>query len=698
MWGHWDGFERPDKMSTFSFNKSGNDAKSNTLGSINRQNVIQETNRRRTLLNDNSWIKNRPEEEEEKIKDENYGKSVLNRYKSQEDLDSGFDKEEKKPIHNRFKSDDALDRIPSRNTFQGGNKAATLERLPMSGPEATNKSETEATNKRQSWAPSNKATTTTTTTTTEESKRKSWAPTNRNTTTTTTTTTTNETRQVVPGKPEGQKITISSSDTKVTDKQPRSSFIDSARSRFEKTEEKPSPPTSPRIQNADEKPKLPPRSPIAKTDGRPSYPSKPVIPEIGERRSAVERKQRSQDIDNLIDVSTSKVASSKSTTEVIDNLIDIKPSADKGKKSTQDVENLIDIKPSADKGKRRDQLDDFIEISSTAKNIQKRNDNLDNLIEVRKPDVTNRTQNLDNLIDVRTTTTAVNKGSQDLDDLIAISGDGNKGTSKPAINNTNLPNRSSTSTTTTYNVKEGTNDAPNSRSTTTTTYNIKEGTINAPNSRSTTTTTYNVKEGTNDAPNRRSNTTTTYNVKEETSYAPNTRSTTTSKVTEYQDMPGRRSTTTSTYKVAEDSYDAPSRRSTTSYKNTVDGPNSGSNVTVTEETSYSTLPGSSFGDVRNSSTNTYGQNIVSNSIKTVYSTSDRSVMEKDMCTYCRKPLGIDAKMVLKDLNICCHATCFKCEACSGSLENLKAGDSMWIYKQTIHCEPCYFSAREKWII
>ncbi|MEE6470924.1 hypothetical protein FKM82_009120 [Ascaphus truei] len=69
-----------------------------------------------------------------------------------------------------------------------------------------------------------------------------------------------------------------------------------------------------------------------------------------------------------------------------------------------------------------------------------------------------------------------------------------------------------------------------------------------------------------------------------------------------------------------------------------------------------------------------------------------------MCTYCRKQLGIDAKMILKDLNICCHATCFKCEACSGSLEDLKAGDSMWIYKQTIHCERCYYAAREKWII
>ncbi|KAG8586252.1 hypothetical protein GDO81_005315 [Engystomops pustulosus] len=620
-------------MSTYSFNKSGNDGKSSTLGSMNREHVIQETNKRRTLLNDNSWIKKRPEEEEEKIKDENFGKSVLSRYKSQEDLDSGMEKEDKKPIHNRFRSDDALDRIPSRNTFEGGNKATTLERVPISGPEVTNKS-------RQSWAPSNK--TSTTTTTVEESKRKSWAPTNRNTSTTTTTTTT-ETRQVVPGKADGQKITITSSDTRTVDKQPRASFVDSARSRFEKTEEKPSPPTSPRVINADEKPKLPPKSPIAKTADYPSYPSKPILTETGERRSPLERKQRSQDIDNLIDISSSKVASTK---------------------SSQDVGNLIDIKPPTEKGKTRENLGDFIEISNTAKNFTRKDDSLDNLIEVKKPEVKPRSQNLDNLIDIKPSTTTVNKGGIDLDDLIAITGDENKGTDKPTSNSTNLTNRNSV-TTTTYNVKEETNGPSNRRSTSTTTYNVKEESNSAPSRRSTTTTTYNVKEETNDAPYRRS--------------------TTTSKVTDYDDLPSRRSTTSSTYKVTDDSYNVPTHRSSTSYKDTTDGSNIHSNITVTQET-------------RKPSPNTYDQNIVSNSIKTVYSTSDRSVMEKDICTYCRKPLGIDAKMVLKDLNICCHATCFKCEACTGSLENLRAGDSMWIYKQTIHCEPCYFAAREKWII
>ncbi|XP_008105078.2 sciellin isoform X1 [Anolis carolinensis] len=84
------------------------------------------------------------------------------------------------------------------------------------------------------------------------------------------------------------------------------------------------------------------------------------------------------------------------------------------------------------------------------------------------------------------------------------------------------------------------------------------------------------------------------------------------------------------------------------------------------------------------------------SIKTVYSTSDRAIIEKEMCTYCRKPLGLDTKMILDALQICCHASCFKCEACEKPLENLKAGDSIWIYKNTVHCTPCYSKVKASW--
>ncbi|XP_029936185.1 sciellin isoform X2 [Myripristis murdjan] len=84
------------------------------------------------------------------------------------------------------------------------------------------------------------------------------------------------------------------------------------------------------------------------------------------------------------------------------------------------------------------------------------------------------------------------------------------------------------------------------------------------------------------------------------------------------------------------------------------------------------------------------------SIKTVYSTPERPVLEKDMCTHCRKPFNAEAKMVLEDMNINCHASCFKCEVCKSTLGHLKAGDSLWIYRRTVHCDNCFDKTREKW--
>ncbi|CAL8371546.1 unnamed protein product [Arctogadus glacialis] len=84
------------------------------------------------------------------------------------------------------------------------------------------------------------------------------------------------------------------------------------------------------------------------------------------------------------------------------------------------------------------------------------------------------------------------------------------------------------------------------------------------------------------------------------------------------------------------------------------------------------------------------------SIQTLYSASERTVMEKDLCSYCRKPFNTEAKMVLDDMKINCHASCFKCEVCSNNLGNLKAGDNLWIYRRTVHCDRCFEVTREKW--
>lgn len=82
------------------------------------------------------------------------------------------------------------------------------------------------------------------------------------------------------------------------------------------------------------------------------------------------------------------------------------------------------------------------------------------------------------------------------------------------------------------------------------------------------------------------------------------------------------------------------------------------------------------------------------SVKSVY--TERLVHEKDLCTYCRKPFIGEAKMILDDMKINCHSTCFKCEVCNCTLGHLKAGDSMWVYKRMVHCENCFEVTRDKW--
>lgn len=84
------------------------------------------------------------------------------------------------------------------------------------------------------------------------------------------------------------------------------------------------------------------------------------------------------------------------------------------------------------------------------------------------------------------------------------------------------------------------------------------------------------------------------------------------------------------------------------------------------------------------------------SIKSLYSPTERTVLEKDLCTLCRHPFTGEAKMILDDMNINCHASCFKCEVCNTTLGHMKAGDSMWVYKHMVHCERCFEVTREKW--
>ncbi|XP_039375649.1 sciellin isoform X1 [Mauremys reevesii] len=144
-----------------------------------------------------------------------------------------------------------------------------------------------------------------------------------------------------------------------------------------------------------------------------------------------------------------------------------------------------------------------------------------------------------------------------------------------------------------------------------------------------------------------------------------------------------------------DSASAPNNRSNTNYS--YDRGSSNNTSTRYSSPKDNVVYTRTYEETSKSPNDAYEENVTGKSIKTVYSTSDRTIIEKDMCTYCRKPLGIDSKMILDALQICCHSTCFKCEVCKRPLEDLKAGDSIWIYRNTVHCEPCYFKIKEKWI-
>ncbi|XDV30953.1 hypothetical protein PO909_033767 [Leuciscus waleckii] len=89
--------------------------------------------------------------------------------------------------------------------------------------------------------------------------------------------------------------------------------------------------------------------------------------------------------------------------------------------------------------------------------------------------------------------------------------------------------------------------------------------------------------------------------------------------------------------------------------------------------------------------------LTSKTSTTVYTTPERTVSSKDICTYCQKNMFTDEKMILDDMNINCHARCFKCGVCNSSLGHLKAGDSLWVYRRAIYCESCFGVTRGKWI-
>ncbi|XP_051815122.1 sciellin isoform X3 [Acanthochromis polyacanthus] len=165
----------------------------------------------------------------------------------------------------------------------------------------------------------------------------------------------------------------------------------------------------------------------------------------------------------------------------------------------------------------------------------------------------------------------------------------------------------------------------------------------------------------------------------------------------YDDIPSTRTTSYSVSTKPSDDYS--SERKSYSYSR----PDSSYEYTsVTSPSSYTSITSPTTYTTKSYRTSSRSEDYLSDPIysksstKNSYTSSERTVHEKDLCTICRKTFTGDAKMVLDDMNIKCHASCFKCDVCNSTLGNLKAGDSLWIYKRMVHCENCFDTTREKW--
>ncbi|XP_026644234.1 sciellin isoform X2 [Microtus ochrogaster] len=651
-------------MSNFSSRKkspTGNDVKS-TQGAALRQQGFHDVNKRRAFLQDNSWIKKRPEEE----KDENYGRVVLSRHNSHDALDrKTAERDEPKATISRYRSDDALDRTlstlrtPEATKMPAGN---SLHANPTS-------------------------TASTPATTPVKKKRQSWFP------------------PPPPGHSASPSPGVSGRDPAVH------------------------PPIPPK-----------PRSPIAspkqlRQSNRQIHAA--TSGAYGEANRHFERNIRTEDLDDIIRVAASLQKTDKG--EELDNLIRMNKNLNRNQgldglfranlkaqqidKRAQSLESLIymntqmdrdakgnpafgslkkihqrtdkekgqGLRPvpkmsvTADKSSRRGrELDNVMKTKSRGRENTSGKQDLDGLIKVNPETQTNmkRGQSLENLIKVTPEVNKSNHGSQNLDSFIKAAPTTDRADQgyqhglddrittrskavKPTAGHQDLDKFIKVNPAVLENNQRNYDLDGNIRGNPTVTRQSQDLDnlikVKSPALRNT-----NGDRGLE-------------NLTEVDSHlSENQNGRLNGQVNGFTKNLLKESTRTSVY-----SYEA--RNSLSSNAGTR---NVGPKDTVVYTRTY----------VENRSPKDgYQENISGKYIQTVYSTSDRSVIERDMCTYCRKPLGVETKMILDELQICCHSTCFKCEICKRPLENLQAGDSIWIYRQTIHCEPCYSKVMAKWI-
>ncbi|XP_072616931.1 sciellin isoform X18 [Vulpes vulpes] len=620
-------------MSNFTSRKmspTGNGIKSTTQGTTLRQQGFHEVNKRRTFLQDNSWIKKRPEEE----KDENYGRVVLNRHNSHDALDrKANERDEPKATISRYRSDDTLDRISDRNDATKTYKTNTLDNRLTNRNMSTFRSPEAAKTQPGSLFSANSTSipAPTSATTPVKKKRQSW----------------------FPPPPPGYSATPST-----------------GANRREPTVHPPIPP----------KPSSPVSSPNQlRRENRQICPTKPGV--HTETNRSTEKSIRTQDLENIVKVATSLQKTNKG--EELDNLIKMKkslnrnqgldglfranPRAEQTEKRAKSLENLIFMNTRTDKdGKGGQSLDNLIQVTPEGNRSNTSSKDLDNLIKVvpQTGKSVQGSQSLDSLIQVVPEINRNNQRKEGLDELINISPKavknmaGNQDLDKLIRVNpeTLTSNQRNQDLDNLIKVKPAVTRSSQS-----------EGLDNLIKVKSSA-----LRDTERDQDLK--------NVIEKNSNVPkNKNERVDGQIVGSTDALNNQLTRTPAH-----SYEA---RKNLSFN--AETRHAGPKDTFVYTRTY----------VENSKSlkDGYQENISGKYIQTVYSTSDRSVIERDMCTYCRKPLGTETKMILDELQICCHSTCFKCEICKRPLENLQAGDSIWIYRQTIHCEPCYSKVMAKWI-
>ncbi|KAL1780603.1 sciellin isoform X2 [Sigmodon hispidus] len=609
-----------------------------------RQQGFHDVNKRRAFLQDNSWIKKRPEEE----KDENYGRVVLNRHNSHDALDRKItERDEPKATISRYRSDDRLDRTLS--TFRIPETTKTPAGSSLSA-NSTTRASTPAT------APVKK-------------KRQSW----------------------FPPPPPGHNASPST-----------------GASRRDPAVHPPIPP----------KPSSPIASPKQQRQNNRQI-HETTAGTYGEANRHAERNIRTEDLGDIIRVAASPQKTDKG--EELDNLIRMNKSLNRNQgldglfranlkaqqidKRAQSLESLIYMNTQMDRDGKGNQdfgslkkinqraekekgqhLRAVTQMSATADKSSRRGRDLDNVMKINPngQENTSGKEDIDGLMKVNPETNKNIKRGQSLDNLIKVTPDVNRGyqggqsldnftKAVPATSRANQGHQDLdkfikvNSDALANNQRNYDLDGINKGNSAVIRYNQSQDVDNH----------IKVKPSPLRSTDRDSG---PENLTEGDSHVSGNKNVRLDgQVNGFPNTLLKESTRPSVY-----SYE--SRNSLSSNTGTR---SSGPKDTVIYTRTY----------VENSKTpkDGYQENISGKYIQTVYSTSDRSVIERDMCTYCRKPLGVETKMILDELQICCHSTCFKCEICKQPLENLQAGDSIWIYRQTIHCEPCYSKVIAKWI-